>query len=67
MNKHIFKGEWASLKGKVKSKWGELTDDDVAKAEGDVEALIGSVQAKYGYDRAKAESEVNDWLSSLDK
>lgn len=65
MNKDILKGEWTQLKGQAKKKWGELTDDELDKVEGDTDILIGKVQAKYGYDRAKAESEVNEWLSSV--
>jgi len=29
MNKDIFKGKWKELRGSVKEKWGNLTDDDV--------------------------------------
>lgn len=65
MNSDILKGEWKQLKGSAKEKWGKLTDDEIDRAEGDAEKLIGEVQAKYGYERAKAESEVNDWLESV--
>lgn len=67
MNTDILKGEWKKFKGQAKSKWGELTDDDLEQAEGDAEELIGAVQAKYGYERAKAESEVNAWIASLER
>lgn len=67
MSNDILKGKWKQLTGSIKEKWGELTDDDIAEAEGNTEKLIGKVQAKYGYERAKAENEVNEWLASQDK
>lgn len=41
-------GRWNELKGKVKQKWGELTDDDIAQSEGNIDVLIGKIQQKYG-------------------
>ncbi|HEY8910725.1 MAG TPA: CsbD family protein, partial [Desulfosporosinus sp.] len=34
MNEDIFKGKWKELKGSVKEKWGDLTDDEVTEVEG---------------------------------
>ena len=65
MNVDILEGEWTKLKGEAKAKWGELTDDDLKTVSGDVEALIGAVQAKYGYKRADAKAEVDDWLAKV--
>jgi uncharacterized protein YjbJ (UPF0337 family) len=42
------KGNWNELKGKLKTKYGELTDDDLAFAEGQEEQLLGKVQEKTG-------------------
>ena len=46
MNEDILKGKWKQLKGEVKSQWGKLTDDDLDRAEGDAEKLIGRVQER---------------------
>jgi uncharacterized protein YjbJ (UPF0337 family) len=62
MNKDVFKGKWHQFKGEVKSQWGKLTDDDMERVEGDAEKLIGRVQERYGYQRAEAEREVNEFL-----
>jgi uncharacterized protein YjbJ (UPF0337 family) len=62
MNDDVFKGKWHQLKGEVKSRWGKLTDDDVDRAEGDAEKLIGRVQERYGYQRDQATREVDDFL-----
>lgn len=34
MNQDIIKGKWSQLQGKLKEKWGKLTDDDVNQLEG---------------------------------
>ncbi|MGZ8162810.1 MAG: CsbD family protein [Methylobacter sp.] len=60
MNADEFKGKWLQLKGNVKSKWGELTDDDLAVIEGDSDKLAGKLQELYGYSREEAEREIND-------
>jgi uncharacterized protein YjbJ (UPF0337 family) len=41
-----------------------LTDDDLTRAEGDAEKLVGRVQERYGYDRDEAKREVDDFLRS---
>jgi uncharacterized protein YjbJ (UPF0337 family) len=62
MNEDILKGKWRQLKGEVKSQWGKLTDDDLDRAEGDTEKLIGRVQERYGYQRDEAKREVDDFV-----
>jgi len=64
MNEDILKGKWRQIKGEVKSRWGKLTDDDMDRAEGDAEKLIGRVQERYGYQRDEAQREVDDFLRS---
>ncbi|MEO1550419.1 MAG: CsbD family protein [Pseudomonadota bacterium] len=62
MNMDQIKGQWQQIKGKAQAKWGELTDDELQKAEGDREQLIGLVQEKYGKAREDAEKEVDSFL-----
>lgn len=61
MNKDTIKGDWNLLKGKVKEKWGKLTDDDLTKINGKKEQLLGAIQKKYGLAKDKAEQELNEW------
>ena len=63
MNAEVFKGKWHQLKGEVKSRWGELTDDDLDVVEGDAEKLIGRVQERYGYAREEAHREVDEFIA----
>lgn len=62
----ILAGKWHELKGKVKSKWGKLTDDDVTRMSGRTEELAGILQQRYGYDKARAESEIAKWMKDHD-
>ena len=62
MNQDIFEGKWKEMKGQVKEWWGELTDDDLEKAEGKADRLIGLLQQKYCYSKEDAEKEYNKRL-----
>jgi len=48
MNKLQFKGSWNEVKGKLKQKYAELTDNDLTYAEGKDDELIGKLQKKLG-------------------
>lgn len=61
MNKTEARGNWNEFKGKVKEKWGKLTDDDMQVVEGKRDQLIGKIQTRYGYAKDQAEKEVSDW------
>lgn len=67
MNKDQFQGKWQQLKGKVKEKWGKLTDDDIAEINGKREQLLGKLQARYGYAKEKAEEALTDFEKTFDK
>jgi uncharacterized protein YjbJ (UPF0337 family) len=59
MNKLQFKGEWHELKGKLRQKFAELTDDDVDYAEGQEEELLGHLQKKLGKSQQELAQLVN--------
>ena len=64
MNWDEFEGNWKVLKGKVREKWGKLTDDDLDQIDGQREQLIGTLQARYGKTRAMIERELNEFCST---
>ena len=64
MNEHTLKGDWNQLKGSVKQKWADLTDDDLKHIEGSRDKLVGRVQERYGQSKEDAEREVDDWRRS---
>ncbi len=48
MTKLEFKGSWNEVKGKMKQKYAQLTDDDLAFAEGKEDELLGRLEQKLG-------------------
>jgi len=65
MNWQQIEGKWDHAKGKVREKWGKLTDDDVDVIAGKRDQLIGRLKERYGYQREAAEKEINRWLEGL--
>lgn len=45
------KGRWNEIRGRIKEKWGQLTDDELRQAEGNTDQLIGLIQRKTGEGR----------------
>ena len=60
MDKFEIKGNWNELKGKIKSKWGNLTDDDLAYSEGQEDQLLGRIQKKTGQTREAVVGYINN-------
>ena len=63
MNNDIAEGKWKQMIGKAKTAWGELTDDELTKAEGRADKLAGLIQERYGYAKQQAEAEVDSFLA----
>lgn len=61
MNSDVFKGQWKQLKGDIKMRWNKLTDDDVESIDGAIEKLKGRLQERYGWERERVSTEINDW------
>jgi len=59
MDKLQLKGNWNILKGKLKQKYGELSDDDLSYVEGKEEELLGKLQNKTGKTRDQLIDELN--------
>jgi len=60
MNEDKIKGQWKQLAGKLKAKWGKLTDDDLKQAEGNSEYLAGRLQEHYGIARDEARKQIKE-------
>ena len=54
-------GNWNEIKGKIKQKYADLTDDDLRYQEGQEDELIGRIQKKSG----QTKEQVIDWIQSL--
>ena len=59
----IVAGNWKQFSGKIKQKWGQLPDDELAQVNGKREQLEGMLQARYGYDKVQAQKAIDDWIT----
>ncbi|GAA5505842.1 CsbD family protein [Novipirellula caenicola] len=60
-NREQLRGHWNEVKGRLKEHWAQLTEDDLRRAEGSADRLVGVVQQKTGATR----SEIERFLDSL--
>jgi uncharacterized protein YjbJ (UPF0337 family) len=54
------KGSWNEVKGKLKQKYGQLTDDDLMFAEGKEDELLGRLQKRLGKSKDELRAEIGD-------
>lgn len=55
INAQELQGQWNQVKGKVKEKWGQLTDDDLNFSSGSLDKLVGKIQQRTGEGREAIE------------
>ena len=65
MNSDRTAGQWKQIKGRIKEKWGKLTDDDLDVINGKQEQLEGRLQQRYGYAKDQVRKDVDDWFNTL--
>lgn len=65
MNWDEIKGDWKTFMGKIKGKWGKLTDDDLTQINGKREELSGRLQKHYGHTKEEAEKHIDNFLKSV--
>lgn len=58
MNKQTLEGNWNVIKGKLKQKYSDLTDDDLTFAEGKEDELYGRLQKKLGKTKDEIKREI---------
>lgn len=61
MTKLQFKGSWNEVKGKLKQKYGDLTDDDLTFAEGKEDELLGRLQKRLGKSKEELRREIEEY------
>jgi uncharacterized protein YjbJ (UPF0337 family) len=64
MNEQTLQGNWNEIKGKLKSKWGQLTNDDVQSFSGSLDQLVGLIQRKTGETRSSVEKYLEEITSN---
>ena len=66
MNWNRIEGNWKQFKGKVKERWGDLTDDELDQIGGKRERLAGKIQERYGLTQDAVESQLHEWEDKQD-
>lgn len=67
MNWEQIEGRWNEMKGRIRQKWGQMTDDDFEKIAGKKDQLLGWLQSKYGYTKEQAERELDEFGRSFEQ
>jgi uncharacterized protein YjbJ (UPF0337 family) len=58
-------GNWTQWKGRVRERWGKLTDDQLNVVAGRRDQLSGHIQEAYGLDKDEAERQLRNWERNL--
>lgn len=61
INAQMLEGRWKEIRGQLHERWGQLTNDELDQAHGNVEQLVGTIQRKTGESRER----IQDFLEQL--
>lgn len=64
VNQQTLEGNWNKIKGKIRTRWGQLSDDDLSQFHGEVDKLVGTIQRKTGEGRDAIEKYLNELSGS---
>jgi uncharacterized protein YjbJ (UPF0337 family) len=67
MNWDQVEGKWKQLGGKVREKWGKLTDDDLEVIAGTRDQLVGRIQERYGVAKEEAQKQADAFVKGLNE
>lgn len=65
MDEDIIKAQWKQLRGRLKVYWGQLTDNDLAIADGNMEYLAGKLEERYGISLDDARKQIKVFVKGL--
>lgn len=64
LTRQELEGKWKQIRGEIRNRWGNLTDDDFQQVKGDAEKLVGVIQEKTGQSRKEIEAFLEKAASS---
>ncbi len=65
MNWDQIEGKWTEVKGEIRQRWGNLTDDDLEVIAGSKDKFLGRLQQRYGIAKEDAQNQLDDWLLKI--
>lgn len=65
-NEDLIKGKWKEIKGELQNQWGELTSDDLERSKGNIGAITGLIQQKYGMKKEEVSEKLHKLLHRFD-
>lgn len=63
VNQQTLKGHWDEIQGKLRDRWGQLTNDELDQFEGDAQQLVGMIERKTGESREQIENYLEEITS----
>lgn len=64
LTREEIQGQWNQIKGQIRERWGQITDDELQKAQGNTEQLYGLLQTKTGQTRDQIEQFMNSAIAN---
>ena len=65
MNWEQVEGKWDQVRGRIRTQWGKLTDDDLEKSEGRRERIVGKIRERYGAAKEEVENKLDALIDRL--
>ena len=60
ISQQVLEGNWNEIKGRIRQRWGQLTESDLPKAQGNMEELVGIIQRRTGEAREAIENSLEE-------
>lgn len=64
MNWDQIAGKWTEMKGALRERWGDITDNELEQLRGKRDKLAGLIQQKYGVAKEEAEKQISEFEQS---
>ncbi len=61
MNRDMLESQWIQVRGILKEKFPNLTEEDIRQINGRYDQLVAKLQQKYGYTQEEAEERIKNW------
>ena len=66
LNPEQIKGNWKEIKGGIRNLWGNITDEELEEINGNIKAVSGIVQEKYGESSESIQKKLDTLMDSFD-